>query len=156
MANTHTSINNKALILASVCCADEGRDPPSLPEPSAILNAPHFTEVHNKLSPLDTARGPGQLQSFMLQILADFLTAPATTPFKKSRQSGEFPQDWRKAIIYPILKKGDPEGAVQYRPVDLTSVVKLLKKAFIFFIEPAWLPSLADPACPTFFVRKSL
>ncbi len=48
-----------ALILAnysaSVYRTDEGRDHPSLPEPSAIMSAPHFTPaaLHKELCTLD-------------------------------------------------------------------------------------------------------
>ncbi len=50
--------------------------------------------------------------------LANFLAGPITTPFNKSLQSGEVPQDWRKAIICPIFKKGDTEDAAKYRSVS--------------------------------------
>ncbi len=49
----------------------------------------------------------------MLQFLADFLAEPITTLYNKSLQSGEVPQDWRKAIICPIFKKGGPGGRRQ-------------------------------------------
>ncbi len=87
----------------------------------------------------------------MLQILADFFAEPSTALYNKSLQSGEAPQDRRKAIIYLIFKCGDPEDAANYRPVSLTSVLckifeTLLKKAFLlfltetlsFFTEPTW------------------
>ncbi len=56
---------NMARILAnyykSVYRTDEGRDHPSLPEPSTIMNAPHFTPaaVEEELSTLDAAKGSG-------------------------------------------------------------------------------------------------
>ncbi len=64
---------------ASVYRTDEGRDHPSLPEPSKIMNAPRFTSaaVHKELS---TAKGsdPDDLHPFILQFLADFLAEPIT------------------------------------------------------------------------------
>ncbi len=75
----------------------------------------------------------------MLQFLADFLAEPITALYNKSLQSGEVPQDWRKAIICPIFKKGDPEDAANYRSVSLTSVLckifeKLLKNVLLLFL----------------------
>ncbi len=125
-----TDSPNMARILAnyyaSVYRTDEGRNHPSLPEPSTIMNAPRFTSlaVHKELSPLDTAKGsgPDDLHPFMLQILADFLAEPIIALYNKSLQSGEVPQDWRKAIICPIFKKGGPEDAANYHYVSSSSV----------------------------------
>ncbi len=47
----------------------------------------------------------------MLQILADFSAEPITALYNKPFQSGEVPQDWRKAIICPIFKNREPEDA---------------------------------------------
>ncbi len=46
---------------AFVFCADEGRGYPSLPEPSVIMKAPHFTPaaIHKELSTLSTAMSCG-------------------------------------------------------------------------------------------------
>ncbi len=86
------------------------------------MNAPRFTcaAVRKELSTLDTAKGsgPDDLHPFVLQILAYFLTVPITALYNKSLQSGEVPHDWRKAIICPIFKKGDPEDAANYRHVS--------------------------------------
>ncbi len=60
-----TDCPNMAQILANyyacVYRTDEGRDHPSLPEPSMIMNAPHFTPaaVEEELSTLDAAKGSG-------------------------------------------------------------------------------------------------
>ncbi len=82
---------------ASVYRTDEERDHPSLPEPSTIMNAPHFTlaAVHKELSTLDTTKGygPDDRHYFMLQMLAGFLAELITTLYNKSLQSGEVPQD---------------------------------------------------------------
>ncbi len=98
--------------------------------------------VRKELSTLDTAKGSGHddLHPIMLQILADFLAEAFTALYNKSLQSGEVPQDWRKAIICPIFKKGDPEDAANYRPVISTSVLckilkKMLKKALLLFLS---------------------
>ncbi len=96
-----TDSSNIARILAnyyaSVDHTDEGRDHPSLPEPSTIMNAPRFTSaaVHKELSTLDTAKGsgPDDLHPFMLQILTDFRAEPITALYNNSLQSGEVPQD---------------------------------------------------------------
>ncbi len=61
LANWHTSVYR----------TDEGRDPPLLPEPLALLSEPHFTKaaVLEEVSILDTAKGPGpdKLHPFMLR-----------------------------------------------------------------------------------------
>ncbi len=69
-----TESPNMARILAnyyaSVYRTDEGRDHPSFPEPSTIMNAPRLTSaaVHKELSTLDTTKGsgPDDLHLFML------------------------------------------------------------------------------------------
>ncbi len=52
----------------------------------------------------DTVKGsgPDDPRPLILQILADFLAEPITTPYIKSLQGGEVPKDLRKAIIRPI------------------------------------------------------
>ncbi len=109
-----TDSPNMARILANhsasaLRTADE-KDHPSLPEPSTIINVPHLTPavVHTELSTfyMVEASGPDDLHPFMLPILADFLAEPFSVLNNKSLQSGEVPQDWRKAIVCPVFKKG--------------------------------------------------
>ena len=48
--------------------------------------------------------------------------------FHRSVSQGELPDDWKKANISPIYKKGPKDEAGNYRPVSLTSVAcKLLE-----------------------------
>ncbi len=105
-----TDSSNIARILASYYAHVYRNDHPSLSQLSTIMNAPHFTPatVHKEISTLDTSKGfgPDHLHAFMLQIIADFLAEPITLLYSKSLRSGEVPQDWRKAIVCPIFKKG--------------------------------------------------
>ena len=66
-----------------------------------------------------------------MEILADELHSkyiPLTEIFRKSLRSGEVPEDWRRANITCIFKKGNKQDPGNYRPVSLTSVIcKLLE-----------------------------
>ncbi len=102
-----TDSPNMARILsnfyASVYRTDKVRDHPSLPEPPKIMNAESFTSAAGALH-IRHCSGPDDLHPFMLQILADFLAEPITALYNEYLQSGEVPQDWRKAIICQIFK----------------------------------------------------
>ncbi|GAB0189194.1 mitochondrial enolase superfamily member 1 [Grus japonensis] len=40
----------------------------------------------------------------------------------KQERTGEVPEDWRKASVTPVFKKGKKEDPGNYRPVSLTSI----------------------------------
>ncbi|GAB0183470.1 mitochondrial enolase superfamily member 1 [Grus japonensis] len=42
--------------------------------------------------------------------------------FERSRRAGEVPEDWRKASVTPVFKKGKKEDLGNYGPVSLTSI----------------------------------
>ena len=56
---------------------------------------------------------------------------PLTNLFNLSLESGTVPQDWRDAIVSPLLKKGSRAKAENYRPVSLTSIVGKLCESII-------------------------
>ena len=88
-------------------------------------------EVHKALSKLkpDKSSGPDNVHPMLLPEAATELTKPLTILFQKSLSEGELPENWKKANIIPIYKKGPRNEAGNYRPVvSLTSVVcKLLE-----------------------------
>jgi len=42
---------------------------------------------------------------------------------KRSWSKGEVPEDWRKANVTPVFKKGKKENPGNYRPVSLISIL---------------------------------
>jgi len=74
-----------------------------------------------KLRP-DSAAGPDGIGPKLLQKLAEEIKKPLQILFAKSMAEGIIPDDWRKANITPIFKKGAKTNPGNYRPVALTSV----------------------------------
>ena len=54
-----------------------------------------------------------------------------TLIFTASLQQGKIPQDWKKALVTPIFKKGDQTNPTNYRPVSLTSICSKLLEHII-------------------------
>ena len=60
---------------------------------------------------------------------ATVLVAPLTRIINSSIIEGKFPDEWKGAIVTPILKKGDPKTKENYRPVSCLQVAsKVLEK----------------------------
>ena len=72
--------------------------------------------------------GPDNIHPHVLKETASSICVPLSIIFKESLSTGETPDDWRKANVTPIFKKGDRTDPANYRPISLTShVCKVLE-----------------------------
>ncbi|KFQ28610.1 hypothetical protein N332_12616, partial [Mesitornis unicolor] len=65
---------------------------------------------------------PDGMHPWMLRELAGVIARPLSIIFRKLWATGEVPEDWRKAYVTPVFKKGKKEDLGNYRPVSLTSI----------------------------------
>lgn len=89
-----------------------------------------YEAVHKKLRELNPNKSCGidGIHPRVLKETADFIAVPLYIIFNKSILHSELPEDWKKARITPIFKKGVRSDPGNYRPVSLTSVpCKLLE-----------------------------
>ncbi|GAB0205687.1 mitochondrial enolase superfamily member 1 [Grus japonensis] len=66
--------------------------------------------------------GPNGMHPRVLRELADVIVRPLSIIFERSWRTGEVPEDWRKASVTLVFKKGKKEDPGNYRPVSLTSI----------------------------------
>uniref|UniRef100_A0A452HQ50 RNA-directed DNA polymerase from mobile element jockey n=1 Tax=Gopherus agassizii TaxID=38772 RepID=A0A452HQ50_9SAUR len=81
-------------------------------------------QVKNYLDRLDVFKSPEpeEMHPRILQELTEEISEPLVIIFEKSQKTGEIPDDWKRADIVPIYKKGNKDNSGNYRPVSLTSV----------------------------------
>ncbi|KFV81143.1 RNA-directed DNA polymerase from mobile element jockey, partial [Struthio camelus australis] len=90
-------------------------------------------QVRDYLSKLDTHKsmGPDGMHPRVLRELADGIARPLSIIFERSWQSGEVPEDWKKANVTLVFKKGKKEEPGNYRPVSLTSILGKMMEQLI-------------------------
>jgi len=76
----------------------------------------------SRLKP-DKSPGPDNMHPMLLRETAHCITQPLTWILQKSVEEGILPDDWKRANITPIFKKGSKSAAENYRPISLTSCV---------------------------------
>ena len=84
----------------------------------------HIKGVEKLLQKLkvNKASGPDDLPAYILRETATEIAPLLTAIFNQSLKSGTLPEDWLKANIAPIFKKGNKNLAENYRPVSLTCI----------------------------------
>ena len=105
----------------------------------------------------ESAAGPDEMGPRLLQELEDAAATALTLIFRRSLESGVVPEDWRRANVTPIFKKGAKTDPGNYRPVSLTSVCckmleSLLKSAIVTHLEAN---NLINPSQHGFMAGRS-
>jgi len=79
--------------------------------------------VRDHLSKLDTHKStdPNGMHSRVLRELSDVIAEPLSIIFERSWRI-EVPEDWRKASVTAVFKKGKKKDPGNYRLVSLTSI----------------------------------
>ena len=80
-----------------------------------------FTASSNSLRTYNLTRLQDLMESFILKAAAEELGPILTRIFQSSLGNGTVLNDWREALIVPLVKKGDRNIASNYRPLSLTS-----------------------------------
>ena len=75
--------------------------------------------------------GPDEISPVLLINLVDYVACPLAMLMNKTLKHGTLPQDWKKAFVSPIHKKGARNIAENYKPISLTSVVCKLMEKFV-------------------------
>ncbi|KFV78543.1 hypothetical protein N308_15395, partial [Struthio camelus australis] len=79
-------------------------------------------QLRDHLGKLDTHKSMGPDGMHPRVLREDIITRPLSIIFERSWRSGEVPEDWKKANVTPVFKKGKEEDPGNYRPVSLTSI----------------------------------
>ena len=94
---------------------------------SKMLLDVHVSEavVFNRLKKLKLNKAPGvdNIAPKVLIETAEFISKPLSVIFNKSLSTGVVPNDWKKANVSVIFKKGTKHSPCNYRPISLTSQV---------------------------------
>ena len=75
------------------------------------------------------SKGNDGIPQDCLLMASEVIAGPLTDIINCSIKSGEFPTQWKEAVVVPLLKKGDPKDRKNYRPVScLSAANKVLEK----------------------------
>ncbi|KAL7641293.1 UNVERIFIED_CONTAM: hypothetical protein RMT77_008431 [Armadillidium vulgare] len=106
-------------------------DSGAVPSPSTPSNSfmPKIVisskDVTSALSELNTkkAYGPDGIPPVVLKTCASELAPCLGKLFRLCLSTSTFPSCWKRALIQPVPKKGDPSQPSNYRPISLTCVL---------------------------------
>ena len=78
------------------------------------------------------ASGPNIVPAGLMKECSEELSLILTIIFNKSLQTGTAPDDWKEANVSAVVKKGQRNDPVNYRPIYLTSLCcKILEHVIV-------------------------
>ena len=80
-------------------------------------------EETKQLECLYKSPGPDKVHPRLLKLLSSSVAKPLNVIFNTSLRTGILPDDWKKAHVSAIFKKGERKHPNNYRPISLTSIV---------------------------------
>ena len=80
---------------------------------------------------LNKSCGPDEIHPLLLIEVADIISKRLGVLMVKTLKDGNMPQDWKKADVSQIYKKGVRNRAETYRPISLTSIVCKIMESLI-------------------------
>ena len=96
-----------------------------------IIFTPESVEKQLQNLNINKSCGPDEIHPHVLQKTAKAMSVPLALIFQKSLNEGICPDEWKRANVTPIHKKGDRTEPSNYRPVSLTSQVCKVMESMI-------------------------
>ena len=74
--------------------------------------------VHKQLSRINPSKASGsdEIPARVLKEIADSISTVMAYLFQQSVDTGQLPEDWRRALVAPVFKKGNRAKPSNYRP----------------------------------------
>lgn len=114
-------------------------DPQNIPEWPPV-SPPEIYKLITSLKPAK-APGPDFIINEILLTNPDWWAAPLASLFTMINSSGLFPDIWRRSLLLPIFKKGNPAFPSNYRPISLLSCIEKLYAKFLLQKLSSWARS---------------
>ena len=115
--------------LSTILTIDSHTDVPNMPDISISQSG-----IHHLLITLDEhkASGPDRISPYILKHCADEITPILHVIFNRSLTTSLLPNDWLKANICPVYKKGRCSDVTNYHPITLTSICAKVMEHIIY------------------------